>query len=84
MCKHLIQDVEHVPPIFFLEVRRHRTTPFEASDLESDSGAESEPEVKELLKLEEKRAHSRRRSTLTLTLSPKSCKTKSSSAMNVC
>jgi len=28
VCKHLIQDVEHVPPIFFLEVRRHRTTPF--------------------------------------------------------
>ena len=27
-CKHLVQEVERVPPIFFLEVRRHRTTPF--------------------------------------------------------
>ena len=28
VCKHLVQEVEHVPPIFFLKVRRHRTTPF--------------------------------------------------------
>ncbi|KZS92320.1 hypothetical protein SISNIDRAFT_466734 [Sistotremastrum niveocremeum HHB9708] len=27
-CKHLIQLVEPVPPIFFLEVSRRRTTPF--------------------------------------------------------
>lgn len=28
ICKHLIQDVERVPPVFFLEVKRHRTAPF--------------------------------------------------------
>jgi hypothetical protein len=28
ICKHLIQEVERVPTIFFLEVKRRRTTPF--------------------------------------------------------
>ena len=28
ICKHLIQTVQHVPPVFFLEVRRHREAPF--------------------------------------------------------
>jgi len=28
VCKHLVQSVGPVPPIFFLEVRRNRTTPF--------------------------------------------------------
>ncbi len=28
VCKHLIQHMHRVPAIFFLEVRRHRTTPF--------------------------------------------------------
>jgi hypothetical protein len=28
VCKHLVQEVERIPPIFSLEVRRHRTTPF--------------------------------------------------------
>lgn len=28
ICKHLIQLVECVPPVFFLEVKRHRTAPF--------------------------------------------------------
>ena len=28
ICKHLIQHVEHVLPMFFLEVKRHRTAPF--------------------------------------------------------
>ena len=28
ICRHLVQEVEHVSPIFFLEVRHHRTIPF--------------------------------------------------------
>jgi hypothetical protein len=28
VCKHLVQAIEPVPPIFFLEVQRNRTTPF--------------------------------------------------------
>jgi len=28
VCKHLIQSVPTMPPTFFLEVTRHRTTPF--------------------------------------------------------
>lgn len=28
MCKHLVQMVHAVPAIFFLEAKRHRTTPF--------------------------------------------------------
>ena len=28
LCKHLVQSVHPVPPIFFLEVKRNRTTPF--------------------------------------------------------
>lgn len=28
VCKHLVQGVHHVPPVFFLEVKRRRTTPF--------------------------------------------------------
>lgn len=28
LCKHLVQDVHPVPPTFFLEVRRNRSTPF--------------------------------------------------------
>lgn len=28
VCKHLVQSVHRVPPIFFLEVKRHRTVPF--------------------------------------------------------
>ena len=28
ICKHLVQHVQRVPPIFFLEVKRQRTTPF--------------------------------------------------------
>jgi hypothetical protein len=28
LCKHLVQSVHPVPPEFFLEVRRNRTTPF--------------------------------------------------------
>jgi len=28
LCKHLVQAVRPVPPIFFLEVKRNRTTPF--------------------------------------------------------
>ncbi|KAF5324409.1 hypothetical protein D9619_011185 [Psilocybe cf. subviscida] len=28
ICKHLIQLVDRVPPKFFLEVKRHRSTPF--------------------------------------------------------
>ncbi|KAJ7586328.1 hypothetical protein C8J56DRAFT_787434, partial [Mycena floridula] len=28
ICKHLVQGVKRVPPVFFLEVRRQRTAPF--------------------------------------------------------
>jgi hypothetical protein len=28
LCKHLVQSVPPMPPIFFLEVKRNRTTPF--------------------------------------------------------
>ena len=28
LCKHLVQSVQAVPPVFFLEVTRQRTTPF--------------------------------------------------------
>lgn len=28
ICKHVVQGVERVPPVFFLEVQRHRTAPF--------------------------------------------------------
>ncbi|KAJ7222179.1 hypothetical protein GGX14DRAFT_352938 [Mycena pura] len=28
ICKHYVQGVERVPPVFFLEVKRHRTAPF--------------------------------------------------------
>ncbi|KAJ7029465.1 hypothetical protein C8F04DRAFT_41119 [Mycena alexandri] len=28
VCKHYVQAVERVPPVFFLEVKRHRTPPF--------------------------------------------------------
>ncbi|KAJ7758605.1 hypothetical protein B0H16DRAFT_1662308 [Mycena metata] len=28
LCKHYVQGVEPVPPVFFLEVQRHRTPPF--------------------------------------------------------
>ena len=28
LCKHLVQSVHPVPPVFFLEVKRHQTAPF--------------------------------------------------------
>jgi hypothetical protein len=28
ICKHLVQAVQPVPPVFFLEAKRNRTTPF--------------------------------------------------------
>lgn len=28
ICKHLVQSMHHVPPVFFLEVKRYRNTPF--------------------------------------------------------
>jgi hypothetical protein len=43
VCKHLVQSVPPMPPTFFLEVRRQRTTPFwHHSALQPDSSGEPE------------------------------------------
>jgi hypothetical protein len=33
ICKHLIQGVHHTPPLFFVEVKRNRTVPFQRHEL---------------------------------------------------
>jgi hypothetical protein len=52
LCKHLVQSVLAVPPVFFLEVKRNRTTPFwkhkllvplDASETDSDAHTLSSP-----------------------------------------
>ncbi|KAF7368182.1 SWIM-type domain-containing protein [Mycena venus] len=51
LCKHTVQGVEPVPPVFFFEVKRQRMAPFwvhpSLRPLSNDSGAAAEPSNEE-------------------------------------